>query len=177
MHCRLGSVNLLQLVFPGERNPNFPWEKSQWANTIVNFLIFFNSVAAALFLLIFPEGKLVLSRKHSFKWNNTVWNIIMQLLSPPSPETYSCSCPCHHSHHHNNPGHLSYRFVSRCGLAVRRLAGKQKDLGSIRFRSPFSSKIVVYGHCLVTLPTQLMKHENGSQNCPPSCRIILVVTV
>ena len=30
-------------------------------------------------------------------------------------------------------------IVSRCGLAVRRLAGKQKDLGSIRFGSPFSS--------------------------------------
>ena len=29
--------------------------------------------------------------------------------------------------------------VSRCGLAIRRLAGKQKDLGSIRFGSPFSS--------------------------------------
>ena len=51
-------------------------------------------------------------------------------------------------------------LVSRCGLAVRRLASKQKDLGSIRFGSPFSSlqKIVVYGHCLVTLPTQLMEH-------------------
>ena len=34
----------------------------------------------------------------------------------------------------------------------------QKDLGSIRFGSPFSSKRVVYGHCLVTLPTQLMKY-------------------
>ena len=33
-----------------------------------------------------------------------------------------------------------------------------KDLGSIRFCSPFSSKLVVYGHCLVTLPTQFMKH-------------------
>ena len=45
-------------------------------------------------------------------------------------------------------------------LAVRRLAGKQKDLGSIRLGFPFSSlsKIVVYGHCLVTLPTQVMKH-------------------
>ena len=43
---------------------------------------------------------------------------------------------------------------SRCGLAVRCLAGKLKDLGSIRCGSPFSSKIVVYGHCLVTLPTQ-----------------------
>ena len=31
------------------------------------------------------------------------------------------------------------RLVSRCGLAVRRSAGKQKDLGSIRFGSPFSS--------------------------------------
>ena len=30
-------------------------------------------------------------------------------------------------------------LVSRYGLAVRRLAGKQKDLGSIRFGSPFSS--------------------------------------
>ena len=29
--------------------------------------------------------------------------------------------------------------VSPCGLAVRLLAGKQKDLGSIRFGSPFSS--------------------------------------
>ena len=48
--------------------------------------------------------------------------------------------------------------MSRCGPAVRRYDGKQKDLGSIRFGCPFSSKIVVYGHCLVTLPTQLMKH-------------------
>ena len=54
----------------------------------------------------------------------------------------------------------SYRIVSRCGLAVRRLAGQQKDLASIRCGSPFSSlqKIVVHGHCLVTLPTPLMKH-------------------
>ena len=66
--------------------------------------------------------------------------------------------------------------VSRCGLAVRRLAGKQKDLGSIRFCSPFSSlqKIVVYGHCLVTahtingtlkwltqLPTLMQNHSGG----------------
>ena len=35
---------------------------------------------------------------------------------------------------------LGFTVVSsRCGLAVRRLAGKQKDLGSIRFGSPFSS--------------------------------------
>ena len=53
---------------------------------------------------------------------------------------------------------VDLHVVSRCGLAVRRLPGKQKALGSIRFGSPFSSKIVVYGHCLVTLPTQLMKH-------------------
>ena len=33
----------------------------------------------------------------------------------------------------------SSHFVSPCGPAVRRLAGKQKDLGSIGFGSPFSS--------------------------------------
>ena len=36
--------------------------------------------------------------------------------------------------------------VSRCGLAARHYVSKQKDLGSIRFGSPLSSKIVVYGH-------------------------------
>ena len=36
MHPRLGSATLLQLAFPGEGNPNFPWEKSHWDNTVVN---------------------------------------------------------------------------------------------------------------------------------------------
>ena len=26
---------MLQLAFPRESNPNFPWEKSQWDNTVV----------------------------------------------------------------------------------------------------------------------------------------------
>ena len=39
-----------------------------------------------------------------------------------------------YKNHAKNPS-----SVSRCGLAVRRLAGKQKDLGSIRFGSPVSS--------------------------------------
>ena len=66
--------------------------------------------------------------------------------------------------------------VSRCGLAVRRLAGKQKDLGSIRFGSPFSSlrKNVVYGQScdfahtiketlkwLTQLPTLMHSHSCG----------------
>ena len=62
---------------------------------------------------------------------------------------------------------ITSESVSRCGLAVRRYAGKQKDLGSIHFGSPFSSKSVVYGRCLVTLPTQLTKHSNVSRSCPP----------
>ena len=41
-------------------------------------------------------------------------------------------------------------FVGWFGLAVRRWAGKQKDLGSIRLSLP-SEKVVVCGHCLVTL--------------------------
>ena len=35
MHCRFDSVTLLQLAFPGEGNPNFPWEKSYRDNTFV----------------------------------------------------------------------------------------------------------------------------------------------
>ena len=42
--------------------------------------------------------------------------------------------------------------VSRSGLAVRRWAGKRKDLGSIPLRLSFLfKKVVVFGHCLVTL--------------------------
>ena len=32
---RLGNATLLQLAFPGESNPNFPWGKSHWDNTVV----------------------------------------------------------------------------------------------------------------------------------------------
>ena len=31
--------------------------------------------------------------------------------------------------------------------------------------------------CVVTLPTQLMKHYTVSHSCVPSCRVVLVVTV
>ena len=34
MHSRLGSANLSQLAFPGESNPNFPWEKFHWDNKV-----------------------------------------------------------------------------------------------------------------------------------------------
>ena len=35
MHRMLGIPILSQLAFPGEGNPNFPWEKSHWDNTVV----------------------------------------------------------------------------------------------------------------------------------------------
>ena len=35
MHTRSGSATLSQLAFPGEGNPNFPWEKPHWNNTVV----------------------------------------------------------------------------------------------------------------------------------------------
>ena len=54
------------------------------------------------------------------------------------------------------------------GLAVRCQAGED-DVGSIpRLGSPFSSVVVVCGHCLVTLP--LTVNENGSHRCPSSCK-------
>ena len=67
----------------------------------------------------------------------------------------------------SNSRSLRNNHMSRCGLAVRRCAGKQKDLGSIRFGSLFSSNFVVYGHCLVTFPARLMKHSNVSHSCRP----------
>ena len=34
--CTEGWVaRLVQLAFPGESNPNSPWERSQWDNTVV----------------------------------------------------------------------------------------------------------------------------------------------
>ena len=77
-------------------------------------------------------------------------------LSRHSVGTYletSSHAPCHGTFGHSRLSSLSPRglilalkkvefmqvSVSRCGLVVRRLAGKQKDLRSIRFGSPFSS--------------------------------------
>ena len=68
--------------------------------------------------------------------------------------------------------------VSRSNLAVRRWAGKQKDLGSIRFGSPLSSKIVVNGHlssdfaytvnetlrCLTQLPVLFVQSHSGGDS-------------
>ena len=51
-------------------------------------------------------------------------------------------------------GVISFKYgeVSRFGLAVRRKVGKRKDLGSIPLRLSFLfKKVVVCGHCLVTL--------------------------
>ena len=58
------------------------------------------------------------------------------------------------------------RPVSRFGLAVRRQAGKQKDLGSI----PPSARLSLQKGCgLWTLscdcPAQLLKLQNGSHRC------------
>ena len=50
----------------------------------------------------------------------------------------------------------SWRVVSRFGLAVR-LVSRGTSV-QIRFGSPFSSKFVVCGHCLVTLSLTIMKH-------------------
>ena len=47
----------------------------------------------------------------------------------------------------------NHRRVRLLGLVVRRSAGKRKDADSTPlFGSPFSSKIVIYGPCLVTVP-------------------------
>ena len=35
VHCRLSSATLSQLAFPGESDPNFPWEKSLQDSKVV----------------------------------------------------------------------------------------------------------------------------------------------
>ena len=60
--------------------------------------------------------------------------------------------------------------MSRFGLAVRLgKAGKQKDLGSIPLRLSFLfEKVVVCGHCLVTLSLTVAETLNWLSSLPIS---------
>ena len=50
MHRRLGSATLLQLAFPGESNPNFPWGNPSAEYSYKSFFVcFFLSNHASLF--------------------------------------------------------------------------------------------------------------------------------
>ena len=73
----------------------------------------------------------------------------------------------------------SEKNVSRFGLAVRRYAGKRKDLGSIPLRLSFLfKKVVVCGHCLVTLSvTSCRNIKMALIAAHLNAGIILVVTV
>ena len=67
---------------------------------------------------------------------------------------------------------------SRFGLAVRRYAGKQKDLGSIPLRLSFLfRKLVVCGHFTVTLSLTINKTLKWFSSLPILMQVILVVTV
>ena len=70
-------------------------------------------------------------------------------------------------------------FASRFGLAVRREGGKRKDLGSILLRLSFLfKKVVVCGHCLVTLSiTSYRNIKMALIAAHLNAVIILVVTV
>ena len=57
--------------------------------------------------------------------------------------------------------------MSRFGLAVKRLGGKQKDLGSIALRlSILFKKVAVCGHCPVTSSLTINDIYIGSHRCP-----------
>ena len=72
----------------------------------------------------------------------------------------------------------SEKNVSRFGLAVRRYAGKRKDLGSIPLRLSFLfKKVVVCGHCLVTLSLTINETLKWLSSLPILMHVILVVTV
>ena len=71
--------------------------------------------------------------------------------------------------------------MSQLGVAVRHLAGKREDSGSSLCSGlAFSSKIVVYGHRLVTLPCAVNETLNITMahiTAHLDVEIILVVTV
>ena len=75
--------------------------------------------------------------------------------------------------------HTVCESVSRLGLVVRCSAGKRKDAGSTpRFGSPFSSKIAIHGHCLVTLSCTMNETLNWLHVAAHlNAEIIPVVTV
>ena len=120
----------------------------------VSFLLSFLNIPP------FPPSKqhnthlLFLSSCNQLHFNNLSHSIfvlknstarICKKLTPEALATVPVS-----SLHHILPD-ISYK-VSRFGLAVRHWAGKQKDLGSIPPRLSFLfKKVVVCGHCLVTL--------------------------
>ena len=62
MHRGLGSATRSQLAFPREDNPNFPWEKSHWDNTVVKKVCVF-----------FLREKKSLVRA-LWNWNGSIWN-------------------------------------------------------------------------------------------------------
>ena len=76
---------------------------------------------------------------------------------------------------------MSLIVVSRLGLMVRRSSGKRQDAGSTpRFgSSPFSSTIVVDGHCLVILPCTIINETLKwlTSLARLNAEIVLVVTV
>ena len=69
--------------------------------------------------------------------------------------------------------------MSRFGLAVRRYAGKQRDLGSNLLRLSFLFKIVVCGRCLVTLSLTIYETLKSVALIAAhlNAGVILVVTV
>ena len=92
------------------------------------------------------KGSRTLLRHHSHAtgvmtsallWPATVLRSHQRQCSSDSRSAMKMNCdPQPHTYH---PGPFPSPPVSRYGLAVWRLAGKQEDLGSIRFGSPFSS--------------------------------------
>ena len=73
---------------------------------------------------------------------------------------------------------ISCLAESRFGLAVRRWAGKRKDLGSIPLRLSFLfKKVVVCGHYLVTLSLTINETLKWLSSLPILMQVILVVTV
>ena len=88
VHRKLGSATLSQLACPGESNPNFPWEKSKWDNTVVKKSRKKSGLQASqVEPAIQPPTNCVTQYRHA---DLTTRNLHSPLLPPHT----------HHHHHH-----------------------------------------------------------------------------
>ena len=95
----------------------------------------------------------------------THWSQFVPKMSTRHPRTLSSTSSPDDAYHW-----ARHSSVSRFGLAVRRYAGKRKDLGSIPFRPSFLFKKLVCGYCLVTLSLTITETIDGSHRCPSESR-------
>ena len=137
MHRRLGSTTLSQLAFPGESDPYFQWEISQWDSTVVqqqqqNQQEEENEYAKCVSSSMSPKLCRILSLSPAANGRYTYFMKCCLTLSPPPQHT--------HTHTHTHTRLFSSHVVN--ASAVNGYSFKNKRLlGSMEFREIYHQEI------------------------------------